>query len=814
MSSSISHIYQRPRTWLEAFHSMGWGSTGAWLTQQIDHHFIAGGNLVCMHGLYYSTHGGWWEWAPPDFHFRMPYWAHMIKWLEYTERMSYLLSQGTHVCDIALMYPTESMQAYPGANASATFGVALDLSEHGLDYDFMHYKPLRDAEADNGNLIVGDESYKILILSDLWACHHTTLTKALEHYRNGGIVLATGVLPKASTLDGENSKAVNDILFELFGIKDNDLLQGIPKAQTNSSRGVGMYVRPAEMVKEIKNLIVPDFFSQKGKGKVLHRKIGDKDLYMVTDVEKGDLCFFRAKGKVELWDAVSGKKELIPVYEENEKGTYLKMNKESNQSYLIVFSPGESLKYTEEKTKELASTISIDKPWEIEYLPTLDNKWGDYRLPATDEMIGAEAPVVKYRLQRNEKDKWYLPDYEDSAWRESIYGYGIQAEYCAVDSTENFNGVASQMKSDSKQDWKPYEFSWQYGVWDNPGPQGFHGLKNRVSNGFFILNNGGHEFYRTNVWVPESGRYKVVTDDRKPDALLLDGETIAFENAIQLKKGWHSLLFGYRSTPKIGYQKSPFDNDPRQRSMVVLYPENEVIPSKTKMYDAIVSSSWGISNHLFYSPYSPSANTWQYRVETVPGVSEIEMKIYGELKNVWLDGKKIPSRQIFGNSSDDQNTYKISLPDVHAAIETMSFDVKARPGYQAAGVMASPIKFVCGKGQLSVGNWAEQGSLRYYSGGMYYRNNVDLQLQPEDKVELSLGNVIATCEVKVNNQSVGILMSPPYAVDISKYLKSGDNAIEVLVYSTLSNLYQTIPSYYRGEPDAGLLGPVELKVFK
>lgn len=38
VSSSIAHLYNRPRTWLEAFHSMGWGSSGAWLTQQIDHH--------------------------------------------------------------------------------------------------------------------------------------------------------------------------------------------------------------------------------------------------------------------------------------------------------------------------------------------------------------------------------------------------------------------------------------------------------------------------------------------------------------------------------------------------------------------------------------------------------------------------------------------------------------------------------------------------------------------------------------------------------------------------------------------------------
>ncbi len=106
VSSSIAHLYGRPRTWLEAFHSMGWDANGGLLTRQLDHHLIAGGNLLCLHGLYYTTHGGWWEWAPPSFHFRMPYWPHMKVWLKYAERMCYVLSQGEHVCDIAILYPT------------------------------------------------------------------------------------------------------------------------------------------------------------------------------------------------------------------------------------------------------------------------------------------------------------------------------------------------------------------------------------------------------------------------------------------------------------------------------------------------------------------------------------------------------------------------------------------------------------------------------------------------------------------------------------------------------------------------------------
>lgn len=63
---------------------------------------------------------------------------------------------------------------------------------------------------------------------------------------------------------------------------------------------------------------------------------------------------------------------------------------------------------------------------------------------------------------------------------------------------------------------------------------------------------------------------------------------------------------------------------------------------------------------------------------------------------------------------------------------------------------------------------------------------------------LDLGEVNASCEVKVNGREAGIVMSPPYTVDISKQAQTGDNKIEVLVYSTLSYHYQTIPTPYRG----------------
>ena len=62
----------------------------------------------------------------------------------------------------------------------------------------------------------------------------------------------------------------------------------------------------------------------------------------------------------------------------------------------------------------------------------------------------------------------------------------------------------------------------------------------------------------------------------------------------------------------------------------------------------------------------------------------------------------------------------------------------------------------------------------------------------------------------MNGRKVGVRVAPPWKIDVTGFLRSGENTLEVLVYNTLANHYQTIPSNYRGDPTSGLLGPVRL----
>jgi beta-galactosidase/beta-glucuronidase len=112
---------------------------------------------------------------------------------------------------------------------------------------------------------------------------------------------------------------------------------------------------------------------------------------------------------------------------------------------------------------------------------------------------------------------------------------------------------------------------------------------------------------------------------------------------------------------------------------------------------------------------------------------------------------------------------------------------------------------------MNLGDWSKVGVLHNYSGGVKYSKTITLTAEQARQVTtLDLGQVIATAEVSINGKHVGVRVAPPWQFDLSDRLKAGENTIEVTVFNTLSNHYQTIHNLYRGEPTSGLLGPVQL----
>jgi len=294
-SSSIAHMYKRPRTWLEGFYSSGWGTSTAAVADAIFRNFAMGHNLLTLHGLYYSTHGGWWEWAPPCNHFRQPYWEHMGELLHCSNRLSYLLSQGVHVCDVAIVYPVAAIEG--GIDGETAVKTAFDAGEYfynnGLDFDFIDFESVERASIEDGELKVSGESFKVLVIPSMKTVRFTMYKNILNFHRAGGIVICIGALPEASDHAGREDNALEYINREIFAESRNNHVTCCEQAYKIITSLIKMDFKHEKLYS---NNIAENANTNKRENKIyfIHRRINTKDVYMIYGVPKGEICSFRA----------------------------------------------------------------------------------------------------------------------------------------------------------------------------------------------------------------------------------------------------------------------------------------------------------------------------------------------------------------------------------------------------------------------------------------------------------------------------------------------------------------------------------------
>ena len=103
---------------------------------------------------------------------------------------------------------------------------------------------------------------------------------------------------------------------------------------------------------------------------------------------------------------------------------------------------------------------------------------------------------------------------------------------------------------------------------------------------------------------------------------------------------------------------------------------------------------------------------------------------------------------------------------------------------------------------LRIGSWKEMG-LPFYAGSVAYKKSIEVEGQvTAHKVRLNKWHGSVT-EVFVNGQSAGIIGWQPYELDITEWLKPGDNEIEVSVTGSLKNLLGP----HHNNPNVGLVTP-------
>jgi len=840
VASSISHLYERPRTWLEGYYGSGWGTSSEEVADATFTDFAMGHNLLSLHALYYSTHGSWWEWAAPDNHFRQPYWENMGNFLKCSERLSYVLSQGHHRCDVAMVYPVAPTEANLNGKESTetAFSIAKDLYPSGIDFDFMDFESLNRCQIKNKELNVSGEKYKILILPALSAVRYSTIEKALELFRSGGIVLAVGSLPQASDRIGGNDEKLQSMIREMFGTTYAEVHDTTKTySQKSKSGGTGMYFHNSLDVKNIiASLIETDFKVLCGNqvAGIMHRKMGNRDLYFVYGVPKGKACFFRALGKVELWDPWNGATSPLKVTSVSNTGTIIRLPLEKTEPQLIIFNPGKpEIEKSQTASTEKPDSLIIDKNWEFELKPTLDNKFGDYRLPAFDGKLGVEIWKMKFADETAPNTEFQNPDFNDHHWTTVSVSYGPQFwKLGPAPETADSAAIEAKLASLSQVDmnqpveingakyfWKPYEFSWRWGLKDDAGHQGYHGLKGHVNSELISFGNidrisrvsrpiyplsaeseGSVYYLWTTVSSPGQMQAKVLKAGLLPAKVYINQNLVAnSQKSVEFKLGINPVLLKYNKTGR-GY---------------FLFGKSEANDSWAQSIP--LATDWYLNPSILPFNCNPQAKEqfgW-YRFISPPGARTMLIQSISK-PEVWISGIKISSRDCpVPERFADKNTpvRNFVFPDTVMSSSKVAMRIAQNPGYYGGSAIAEPIVFECTKGKIELGDLAENESLKTYSGGMWYCKTINLsEVRANAKVvTIDFGKVVASAEVIINGKSAGTKVSSPWRFDLSGKLKPGDNRIEILVYNTLGNHYLTTPSQYVGRINSGLVGPVTIE---
>lgn len=79
-------------------------------------------------------------------------------------------------------------------------------------------------------------------------------------------------------------------------------------------------------------------------------------------------------------------------------------------------------------------------------------------------------------------------------------------------------------------------------------------------------------------------------------------------------------------------------------------------------------------------------------------------------------------------------------------------------------------------------------SIKYYSGTAQYRINFSIpEVKENETIEVDLGNLTAMAKVRVNGSYVGGVWTYPYKLNITDFVKSGENELEIEVVNNWMN---------------------------
>ncbi len=132
-------------------HELTWDEM-QWLARWC---FVRGVNLLYPHAFYYSIRGPRWDERPPDVGPHSPWWGRYREYADACRRLSWLNTDGEHVCDLAILGKADDL---PWRPAKACF-------RHQRDFNYLEDRVLLEqATVAEDGIHVAGMTYRALIV--------------------------------------------------------------------------------------------------------------------------------------------------------------------------------------------------------------------------------------------------------------------------------------------------------------------------------------------------------------------------------------------------------------------------------------------------------------------------------------------------------------------------------------------------------------------------------------------------------------------------------------------------------------------------
>jgi len=154
-SASAQRLFRRKRNLNECFGAYGWEFSYdemKWITNWL---LVRGVNLLVPHAFYYSIRGERRKERPPDVGPNSPWWKDYKRYADFCRRMCWLLSEGEHICDIAVL----------GDDDRLPWDAARILFETQHDFTYINRTTLlENAEITPKGVAIGNSFFSLLIV--------------------------------------------------------------------------------------------------------------------------------------------------------------------------------------------------------------------------------------------------------------------------------------------------------------------------------------------------------------------------------------------------------------------------------------------------------------------------------------------------------------------------------------------------------------------------------------------------------------------------------------------------------------------------